>query len=92
MDDSRDMSVYAAVLMNDRARSVMRRRRSLDEARVLVTDESLPTKIERLARNAENLLVDVHNTLPTDDLRAATDQLWQAAKALRTAAAREADA
>lgn len=91
MDDSRDMSVYAAVLTNERARQVMRKRRSLDEARVLVTDESLATKIERLARNAENLLMDVHSTRPNDELRAATEQLWLAAKALRAAALREAD-
>lgn len=91
MDDSRDMSAYGAVLENDRARAVMRKRRSLDEARLLVTDEALSIKIERLARNAENLLIDVHGTLPDADLRAATEQLWQAAKALRSAANREID-
>jgi hypothetical protein len=92
MDDSRDMSVYAAVLENSRARDVMRKRRSLDEARVLVTDESLAVKIQRMARNAENLLIDVHNTVPNEELREVCDQLWSAAKALRSAANREIDA
>jgi hypothetical protein len=86
MDDSRDMSVYASVLANDRAREVMRRRRSLDDARMLVADEALPLKLERLARTAEDLLIDVHKTKANDELKAATERLWEAAKALRSAA------
>lgn len=89
MDDSRDMSVYAAILTNERARQVLRKRKSLDEARILVTDESLAVKIERLARAAENLVIDVHNTKPNDDLIEATERLWSGAKALRTAARRD---
>lgn len=89
MDDSRDMSVYASVLVNDRAREVMRKRKSLDDAKLLVTDESLAIKIDRLARNAENLALDVLNTKPDDDLKEAIDRLSQAAKALRNAANRE---
>jgi hypothetical protein len=91
MDDSRDMSVYGSVLMNERAREVMRKRKSLDEARTLVSDETLPTKIERLARTAEDLLIDVHKSKSTDELKAATERLWEAAKALRSAAAHEDD-
>lgn len=89
MDDSRDMSVYAAVLTSDRAREVMRKRKNLDDAKLLVTDESLAIKIDRLARNAENLALDVLNTKPDEDLKEAIDRLSQAAKALRNAANRE---
>jgi hypothetical protein len=74
MDDSRDMSVYAAVLMSERAREVLRKRRSLDEARILVTDEALALKIERLGRTAEHLLMEVHTTVPDDDLRDAAER------------------
>jgi len=91
MDDSRDMSAYASVLANDRAREVMRKRRSFDEARTLVTDEALPLKIERLARTAEDLLMDVHKTKANDELKAATERLWEAAKALRSAAVQKAE-
>lgn len=91
MDDSRDMSIYASVLTNDRAREVMRQRRSLDEARMLVADEALPSKIERLARAAEDLLIDVHKAKAHDDLKTAADRLWEAAKALRSAASQKAE-
>jgi hypothetical protein len=91
MDDSRDMSVYAAVLTNERAREVMRKRRSLDEARLLVTDETLPSKIERLARAAEDLLADVVKTKANDELSAAAGRLWEAAKALRAGATKKVD-
>ena len=92
MDDSRDMSVYAAVLAHDRARAVLRKRRNLEEASVLVIDESLPRKIDRLGRSAENLLHDVIRTLPSEELLEATALLLDAAKALRTAAIRDTSA
>ena len=82
MDDSRDMTIYAAVLVHPQARKILRRTRSLEAASYMVVDETLVANLSKLTNRLEALQDKAVQTKMDESSRLAVDELLSAARKL----------
>lgn len=83
MDDSRDMTLYASILNDHEARSVLRRTKDLQTASLLVVDESLAMRCDRLSNQIDALQDAMLRTRIDATLRDPAENLFKRARALR---------
>lgn len=85
LNDSRDVTVYAAILANPAARQVLHEYDDLQLARQIVEQASIPQRIEGLAREVRQLTQEIHRVDATVELSAATEDLSGVVGTLRAA-------
>lgn len=82
LSDSRDVTVYAAILLNERARETLRAHRDLNLARQVVERANFGQKIRNLTRSVELLLRDIDNAEVSQDVADAARTLFAQARTL----------
>jgi hypothetical protein len=91
LQDSRDVTDYGRVLVNERAREVLRAHDDLEVAKQVIGEESLPDRIAYLATEADVLMEEVYRleSLANDDrahdLEREVERLFGVARSLRAA-------
>jgi hypothetical protein len=81
--DSRDVTVYGQVLMNDAAHEVLRRYDDLQVARQIVEAAALPARILDLRDRVDIAREEAQRSDFSDELMDASDQLLASARSLR---------
>jgi hypothetical protein len=84
--DSRDVTVYAAVLTNPKAHEALRRFDDLEIARQIVERAALPGRIRSLTRQLDLVREEVQRTEPESDVLEAVEALFAVARAIRSIA------
>lgn len=91
MDDSRDMTLYAAVLADAKARKILRKTKNLEAAAYLVADETLISNLNKLIHRMEALQDKALQTKMDEHAQSAADELVRAARALHAVIHRSGD-
>jgi hypothetical protein len=81
--DSRDVTIYGQVLVNDVAREVLRRYDDLQVARQIVEAAALPDRIRDLADRVDVAREEAQRAVYGEDLMMASDALLSSARSLR---------
>jgi hypothetical protein len=89
--DSRDVTVYAAVLSDIKAHEVLRRFDDLEVARQVVERAALPGRIRSLTRQLDLVRDEVQRSDATEELLEAVAGLYASARAIRSIARDRAD-
>jgi hypothetical protein len=83
LGDSRDVTIYAAVLVNKRAHETLRRYNDLNIARQVVELAELPTRLRNLAAQIQVALEEAQRAEVSEDLADAAEALTAVARSLR---------
>lgn len=83
--DSRDVTLYAAILGNEEAHALLRKHDDLELAGQVVADASLPTRIQNIVDRLDILTRDVHRTPEPGALVTPVEELYGRASTLRAA-------
>lgn len=81
--DSRDVTVYGQVLVNEVAREVLRRYDDLQVARQIVEAAALPDRIRDLGDRVDVAREEAQRAGYSEELMAAAEGLWASARSLR---------
>lgn len=85
LEDSRDVTVYAAVLMNEEARAVLRQYNDLDLASQVIAEAGLPARLMNIVERIDVLMNDVYRSTDPESLQAPAEALFARASTLRSA-------
>jgi hypothetical protein len=85
--DSRDVTKYGQVLASEKARSILRRTRSLAIAKDVIEQAAIPSRIRRLAELCTSITDEVGRSELGDDAVSAAEDLVSQARTLRAAVA-----
>jgi len=85
LEDSRDVTLYAAVLTNPEARTALREYGDLDLAGQIVVQASLPSRIMNLVERIDVLMNDIYRANDSGDLQGPAEALFIRASTLRAA-------
>lgn len=83
LSDSRDVTIYGQVLMNDDAREVLRRYDDLQVARQIVEAAALPDRIRDLKDRVDVAREESQRATYSEELMTAADELWGSTRSLR---------
>ena len=81
--DSRDVTVYGQVLMNEDAHEVLRRYEDLQVARQIVEAAALPDRLRELRDRLDIAREEAQRSLYSEELLAAADEVLGSARSLR---------
>lgn len=92
LDDSRDVTVYARVLMHEQAHAALRKYEDLRIAQQIVERAELPLRVARLTRQLGILMDEIQRADATAELVVAVEELYDLVLSMRAIArARSAD-
>lgn len=92
LQDSRDVTDYGRVLVDERAHSALRKYDNLDVARQIVNQEALPERVGRISADLDLIMEEVyrlersaHSDVLGHELRRESERLFGVARSLRSA-------
>lgn len=82
LGDSRDVTVYAQVLQNDRARQILRKYGQLELARLIIEQASMPQRIRQISQSIEVLIQQIGREGAPSDAQDPAVELFNLARTL----------